>query len=610
MKILLSSRIRRPAAAALALATLVLGSTASTALAALAATPDSTYQTNGRVHTILRVDGVVYVGGAFSSVRPAGDPLGTGEVPRSNVFAVNAHTGALLSWNPSPNGIVRTLAAGPSGATIFMGGDFTAVGGAARGHLAAVGACTNLATCTGPVGSWSPDTNGNVFALATLGTRVYVGGSFGSVNGTAKKNLAAVGLSSGKLLKWGGGADNEVRAVLVTPNGTRVMVGGYFHHVGTSLQDHLAALNAVTGAPTPWLSHPPFAVLGLGASSSTLYGGGAGGGGHMPAYRLSDGHLRWQAVTNGDITQVSMYHGEVFAVGHFNTFGAQSRRHLALINGTTGKVDLTWHPSANSPLGAFAGLAYGQQVYAGGDFTKIGGVDQQGFAAFSDTVADNTAPAITRAPDVRMAAGTTIGTTYIPVTLSWAGTDNLSGICRYTVQEAINSGAFANAVPAFPKATSMLRSVRPNFSYHFKAAAKDCSDNASGLVSGPTDRISIFQNSSPAIGYAGRWTRARVSGSSGGSISYTTQRNASAVLHFTGRQVAWVASRSAGRGRAAVYIDGHLIKVVDLHSLRTARRQIVFVRTFASAAAHTIRIVCQGTAGRPMVDVDAFLVLR
>ena len=603
-------RIGRPALTAIALGLIVLASTASTALAALDSVPDTTYQTNGRVHSIIRVNGVVYVGGAFTSVRPAGDPEGTGEVPRSNVFAFNAHTGALLPWDPSPNGTVRALAAGPTGNTIFMGGTFSTVGGHAHASLAAVAACTNFATCPGTVLSWGAHTNGDVFSLMAAGTKLYVGGNFGQVNGIAKKNLAAVGISSGHLLKWGAGADNEVRALLITPNGQRVMVGGYFTHIGSLAQDHLSALSAANGVVLPWKSHPVFAVLALAETSSYLFAGGSGGGGHMPSYLLSGGKLRWQAGANGDITGVSMYHGEIFAAGHYNQFGAQTRLHLALINDISGKVDLTWHPSANSVLGTFVALAYGQQIYTGGDFTRIGGVDQEGLAAFSDTVTDSTPPTISKVPNVAMVPGTTIGS-FIPVTLSWAGHDDLAGVCRYSLQEAINSGAFANAVPPFPTATSMARALRPNFSYHFKAFDTDCSDNVGSTVSGPTDRIGIFQNSSPSIAYAGSWTRgAHVSGASGGTVNLTTQAGASATLHFTGRQVAWVGSKSATRGRASVYIDGHLVRTVDLHSTATHRRQIVFVRTFSSSAAHTIRIVCQGTAGRPAIDVDALLVLH
>ena len=63
--------------------------------------PAPSWQTNGRVNAIAIVGDTAYIGGKFTSVRPAGDPLGTGEVTRNHVAAFNLQTGALLSWDPS-----------------------------------------------------------------------------------------------------------------------------------------------------------------------------------------------------------------------------------------------------------------------------------------------------------------------------------------------------------------------------------------------------------------------------------------------------------------------------------------------------------------------------
>jgi hypothetical protein len=42
-------------------------------------------------------NGVVYLGGDFTSVRPPGSAAGTNEVPRSYLAAFSASTGALLT---------------------------------------------------------------------------------------------------------------------------------------------------------------------------------------------------------------------------------------------------------------------------------------------------------------------------------------------------------------------------------------------------------------------------------------------------------------------------------------------------------------------------------
>src|SRR5215213_4804012 len=63
------------------------------------ADPLPTWQTNGIVWTMEHVGGVVYVGGNFTSVRPPGSAKGQNEVPRNNMAAFDAATGALLPFS-------------------------------------------------------------------------------------------------------------------------------------------------------------------------------------------------------------------------------------------------------------------------------------------------------------------------------------------------------------------------------------------------------------------------------------------------------------------------------------------------------------------------------
>ena len=74
-----------------------LGGQAQAAI--VGATPSPSWQANGRVVTIAVSGTTAYLGGKFTSMRPAGAPLGTGEVARNHVAAVDLTTGALLPWN-------------------------------------------------------------------------------------------------------------------------------------------------------------------------------------------------------------------------------------------------------------------------------------------------------------------------------------------------------------------------------------------------------------------------------------------------------------------------------------------------------------------------------
>src|SRR6266540_2359648 len=69
------------------------------ALADVPTKASPTWQPNGIVYAIAYARGNVYIGGAFTSVRPPGAAPGTGEVARNHLAAFNATTGALLSFN-------------------------------------------------------------------------------------------------------------------------------------------------------------------------------------------------------------------------------------------------------------------------------------------------------------------------------------------------------------------------------------------------------------------------------------------------------------------------------------------------------------------------------
>ena len=85
---------------------------------------------------------------------------------------------------------------------------------------------------------------------------------------------------------------------------------------------------------------------------------------------------------------------------------------------------------------------------------------------------------------------------------------------------------------------------------------------------------------------------------------------ARATLTFTGRGVAWVAATGPDRGKARIYVNGVLFRVVDLHATSGRSAVIVFRKAWSSTARRTIRIVVAGTPGRQRIDVDGFVVIR
>jgi len=362
----------------------VLAATASAAVVQPKPTPS--WQTNGRVLAIQIVGSVAYIGGKFTSVRPAGDPAGTGEVARNHVAAINLSTQTLLPWNPNTSGTVQAIAV--SGSTVYLGGSFAKVGGKVHTDIAAVDATTGV-----PIAGFKAKANAAVMTLATNGTSVFAGGNFTTMNGIAAGYLAAVNPSTGALNSgWQATANGAVLASTLIPGGGALVIGGKFTTVNGTAQNHLASLVPSTGATQKWANHTPYAVVALASDASGVYVAGAGTGGNFAGFS-SAGSLLWQGGTNGNVQAITVLDGFVYVGGHYTSYcGPQGGQHtcttpvarskLLAVDEATGALVTTWHPAANSVLGIFA-LAAGTKTLAlGGDFTKLAGVAQQGFGEF------------------------------------------------------------------------------------------------------------------------------------------------------------------------------------------------------------------------------------
>jgi hypothetical protein len=333
------------------------------------------------------------------------------------------------------------------------------------------------------------------------------------------------------------------------------------------------------------------------------------------------GGTSWQIGFDGNVQAIGVSDGEVIAGGHFqnicdpgtNCTNPIVRNHIAAFDPSNGDLDTTWAPSVNSDLGVFALADTSTGLAVGGDFTRIGGSDQAHLAFLqtgSSVPIDSTAPAISPLPNAILRKATTIASGKVPLLVRWNATDP-SGICSFALQGNVNGGSFTGIPLANPMATSRAVSLAPSASTHvYQVRATDCVGNASTFTPGPSMRLTAFQDGNAAIHYAGGWTRGNAPLAYGNTIHTTTHKGASATLKFTGRQVAYVATRRSNRGTAHVYIDGQLVANVNLHNATQMHRRIVFAHSWPTDGAHTIKVVCAGTAGHATVDIDAFLTIR
>jgi uncharacterized protein with LGFP repeats len=96
----------------------------------------------------------------------------------------------------------------------------------------------------------------------------------------------------------------------------------------------------------------------------------------------------------------------------------------------------------------------------------------------------------------------------------------------------------------------------------------------------------------------------------GGSAAISIAAGSTMAWTFTGSSAQIAVSRTTGSGRLTVTIDGRNYGTLDLRSSRTINRVAVWAPHWATSDRHTLRLIVQGTAGRPGVIVDGLTVLR
>ena len=247
-----------------------------------------------------------------------------------------------------------------------------------------------LARPAAAIVSASPDTmcqtNGRVNAVAYLGGTLYLGGSFTTVNGTARNRLAACD-TSGNLLGWNPNANGVVRALKVSPAGTRVYVGGDFSAVGGAARSRVAALSPSSGAAFGWSPYVNDSVKAVTTSTtgSTVYVGGdfdsaeGAGRSRLAAFSATSGNLSSgfkPTISNGAghfatvlSMAVSPNNQTLYVSGDFALVNGHSRRNAGAVS--TGIATLrAWSPASTGDVaGELIVSASGNTVFVGGRAT-------------------------------------------------------------------------------------------------------------------------------------------------------------------------------------------------------------------------------------------------
>jgi hypothetical protein len=361
--------------------------------------PNFAPDVNDAVRSLAVSGSSVYVAGSFTSI--------AGQV-RNRIAALNAGDGSAKAFNPDANAPVEALAVSSDGSTVYAGGRFTVIGGLPRVAIAALNASDGRATLTfNPIATNSGGGVGVINALAISGSTLYVGGTFNTIGGLPRNNIAALSLglpldgvavpgfdpspSRGTCPACG-----SVAALAVS--GSTVYAGGLFDTIGGEPRRYLAGLSATDGRATSFDPSPNGNIFALKAAGSTVYAAGgfksADGspsiGGqprnHVAALDgVSGTATAFDPDPNGLVAAIGVSESSVYLGGYFSSIGGVVRRSLAALRACDGSVT-GFDPDAGGINEGFVPIVHalavsGSTVYAGGYFGSIDGEPRRSLAA-------------------------------------------------------------------------------------------------------------------------------------------------------------------------------------------------------------------------------------
>jgi len=319
---------------------------------------------DGSVYAFASNGQTIYMSGQFSRV--IGEDGSGGS--RSSTAAVDT-SGSVTNWAPAPNG--RPVDLLVTGSSVYMAGFFSTVGGVARRGVAKVDAATGSLDT-----AFDAQLNAEAEHLAIDNGRLYMAGRFSAAAGQARPNYVAVDATTGALDSWNVGTPNAFNnedeshgrglyGTAIAVMGNRVFLGGSFLSITPAssatpvTQRYTAAVDAVTGELD--LDWRPATVRGnngngdvyeIATTSSAIYLGG------QNAFSIVDNGetrerlaavdpqtgalLSWdpQAGT-GEIRGLSTSAASVFIAGSFNSMGGATRQNTAAM-GRNGVVGDPW----------------------------------------------------------------------------------------------------------------------------------------------------------------------------------------------------------------------------------------------------------------------------
>lgn len=189
----------------------------------------------------------------------------------------------------------------------------------------------------------------------------------------------------------------------------------------------------------------------------------------------------------------------------------------------------------------------------------------------------------------------------------WHAWDRQSGVARYEVEMARGDEPWTPVVLRRPDSDAARLPFLPGVETRLRVRAINHQEMVSDWVEGAPFVPTLTQEDAPSVVLSAGWRVRPVADASGGASAVSVRPGARLTHAFTGRAIAVIAQRGPRRGEVRVFLDGELVRTVDLGRDRRQTRRVVFSAGLREPGLHTITLEVVGTDGRPRVSIDGFL---
>lgn len=172
------------------------------------------------------------------------------------------------------------------------------------------------------------------------------------------------------------------------------------------------------------------------------------------------------------------------------------------------------------------------------------------------------------------------------VASSWSGTDDMA-VTNFVLEERIGlGGTFAQAYGGTKQAFSRTGDLGATYCYRVTAY-----DAASNSATSPEACTAVpFDDTAASIGYLGTVDHQAATGAFENTLTILNEAGDEADISFTGNRVGVVAEKGPSSGKFQIWIDGAVVKTVDLYAGSTKLKVVVFKQSLTQGL-HEVRLV-------------------